>query len=615
MLRVHPKRGWLRLAFLLLAGGSAAHAASPSPSILRVEEIRPGMKGYGLTVFRGTEPERFPIEVVDVLHGFRPNQELILVKTPHPLLDRAHAVAGMSGSPIYIDGKLVGAYAYGFAFSAEPVVGVTPAAIMLEELARPVRSVPPALTVAGRGGKDAARLAVHPIPLQFGSDGSLPDALAGLRAFEAETPRGRTLVPVATPLMLGGFGDEATTLLESIFGKHGYLPLQAGGAGPRASAASGSQRFVDGGALSVTLVRGDMSISAVGTVTHVGPNGRLIAFGHPMMNQGEVFFPTALARVLHVFVSQQRSFKIAEPLAPRGTLVHDRQSAIVVDENRVAETIPMRVRLHGVPAAKTEWNVELVSHRLLSAPLAFAALTNVLDASVSDRIPVRVRARTVLHLDGRAPIELVDEGTLDQGPGATAPFKSLRLFALLEAAFASPFGPEVPKRIEVDLHFTFGERARTIVGLSTPRTHVEAGSTIPVLVRLASYDQPDVVERVMVKIPSHLAGQKTTLVAAPAPALPRAFPRPRRFDDLVRYVSEARPSTSLGLSLTLPSRGLRFDSHVVDHLPASALAALQSSSSTDASTPFDSLAEIIVPVDAVLDGKAELELFVTERRR
>jgi hypothetical protein len=600
----------------MLAMASAASAATPEPTILRVEDIRPGMKGYGLSVFQGTEPERFPVEVVDVLHGFRPNQELILVRTPHALLDRARTVAGMSGSPIYIDGKFVGAYAYGFTFPADPVVGVTPAAPMLEEMKRPVTSRPPALTVEPRVPPRPVRKA-QAIPLQFGEDGALPDALAALRAFESSSamPRGDgRLVPVATPLMLGGFTDGATELVESIFEKHGYVPLQAGGGSGARAGAPG--RFVDGGAISVTLIRGDMSISAVGTVTHVGPKGRVIAFGHPMMNQGEVFFPTALAHVLHVFVSLQRSFKIAEPTRPLGTLVHDRQSAIVIDMNEAATTVPMRIGIAGIPGApKTDWNVELVSHRFLTAPLAFAALSNAIQATASDRIPVRVRARTVLHLEGREPIELVDETALSQGAGMTAPLRSLRTFALLEAAYANPFGPERPTRIEVDLAFTLGERPQRIVGLSTPRTQVEPGSTIPVDVRVARYDGTDRTHRVMVKIPAHLAGKKTTLVASPAGDVPRAFARPRRFEDLVRYVDEARPPTSVGLSLTLPSRGLRFDGHVVERLPASALAALQSVSSTDASAPFESHAETFMPVDAVLEGKAELELLVSESRR
>src|SRR5690606_27838341 len=100
------------------------------------------------------------------------------------------------------------------------------------------------------------------------------------------------------------------------------------------------------------------------------------------------------------------------------------------------------------------------------------------------------RARTVLRLEGRAPIELVDEAALSQGSGMTAPLRSLRVFALLEAAFANPFGPERPVGVEIDLEFVLGEHPHRIVGLSAPRTHVEAGALVPVTVRIARYDAP-----------------------------------------------------------------------------------------------------------------------------
>ena len=118
---------WVALAF-----------ASPGQSMLAIDAVKPGMKGYGLTVFYGMTPERFDVEVIDVLHDFKPDQDLILIRTPHPILNGAKTVAGMSGSPIYLDGKLVGAYAYGWQFGRDPVAGVTPIASMLADLWRPL---------------------------------------------------------------------------------------------------------------------------------------------------------------------------------------------------------------------------------------------------------------------------------------------------------------------------------------------------------------------------------------------------------------------------------------------------------------------------------------------
>jgi hypothetical protein len=127
-----------------------AGAATSRPDTMPVSQIHRGMKGYGLTVFEGTRPERFDVEVIDVLKNFRPRQDLILVKTKHPRLEVAKVVAGMSGSPIYLDNKMIGAYAYGWSFGSEPVAGVTPIDNMIEDLQRPLpdkysvgRSSPP----------------------------------------------------------------------------------------------------------------------------------------------------------------------------------------------------------------------------------------------------------------------------------------------------------------------------------------------------------------------------------------------------------------------------------------------------------------------------------------
>src|SRR6185503_15272311 len=120
--------------------GEIAQAGSVTarPDTLSVDQIKPGMKGYGLTVFEGTKPERFGVEVIDVIKNFRPRQDAILIKTVHPRLDVVNVVRGMSGSPIFIDGKMIGAYAYGWSFGKEPVAGVTPIHNMLEDLARPL---------------------------------------------------------------------------------------------------------------------------------------------------------------------------------------------------------------------------------------------------------------------------------------------------------------------------------------------------------------------------------------------------------------------------------------------------------------------------------------------
>jgi len=232
-----------------------AGAATSRPDTMPVSQIHRGMKGYGLTVFEGTRPERFDVEVIDVLKNFRPRQDLILVKTKHPRLEVAKVVAGMSGSPIYLDNKMIGAYAYGWSFGSEPVAGVTPIDNMIDDLQRPLPDkifgwpLKPAAAPTGDAGKramnDASRFRGERYDLQQHAA-----ALA-----QRHAPAGTvTATPVATPLLVGGMSNGAISLARDLLSPLGIEPLQAGGGGAQDPAAP--KRYEDGGAVGVQLIRG-----------------------------------------------------------------------------------------------------------------------------------------------------------------------------------------------------------------------------------------------------------------------------------------------------------------------------------------------------------------------
>src|SRR5687768_5295164 len=198
------------------------------------------MKGYGLTVFKGTEPERFDVEVVGVLKNFRPSQELILIKTPHPRLNVTKNVRGMSGSPIYLDGRLAGAYAYSWAaFQVEPVAGVTPIAPMLTEMRRPI---PKGFWPLEGGaplpaGKQEKRAENDVLPTKgttsFDGAPGTYDLETHAQQMASRMTNGidptKNLVPASTPLMLAGMSDRSMALVRKLFGPLGLEPVQAGG--------------------------------------------------------------------------------------------------------------------------------------------------------------------------------------------------------------------------------------------------------------------------------------------------------------------------------------------------------------------------------------------------
>lgn len=596
--------------------------AQRGPSTIPIEDIRPGMRGYGLSVFRGTQPERFDVEVIDVLHNFRPDQDLILAKTPHPLLNHTLAVGGMSGSPIYFDGRLAGAYAYGWQFARDPVVGITPIANMLADMRQPVRpdSFPGARPL-GAVRPTKRRAAVdRRSPRLAGSRPYIgegePNALAALEAHHARTRRSNPpgLHVAATPVMLGGFTDEVAELMGEQLEPFGLLALQGGGTGQ--GNANGPARFEDGGAIGVQLIRGDISATAIGTVTHVGRAGsRVIAFGHPMMNAGEIGLPTSTARVLHVFASTARSFKIAEAISPYGTLIHDRQASIVIDTNLQPATIPVTIRLHGVEAPRTEWNVHVASHRALSPMLIFSALANAVKTSAPDETDVMFTARYAAEIEGHGRVALEDRGYMGSGPTDLRALSSLRLFSLFEAAYGNPFVESRITRVELDLEMRFARDVLQIEDVSVATQEVDPGSDVDVRILLRRYARPDVVRTVTVHVPENAAGSTVRVDIQPGNRARDEQPTPRNLADLVESIEDHYPATSIVTALKMPSRGLRFRGHVVRSLPRSALNALRVSSSAGPDQPFITYLRRTVDMGEVVAGSAHIDLNVRETPR
>ena len=606
------------ISFASFAGGAIGQSG---PGFIHVDEIRPGMKGYGLSVLRGTAPERFDVEVIDVLHNFRPDQDLIIIKTPHPLLDKARGVAGMSGSPIYLDGRLAGAYAYGWTYGIDPVVGVTPIANMLAELKRPVRldmfpgarplsSSPRARSTANRPARE--RFASLP---PFRGDHEV-NALSTLHAFKKRRTKARAplgLHRATTPIMLGGFHDSVARMLADELEPLGLLAVQSSAGG---ASKAGPAKFEAGGAVAVQLARGDIAINGVGTVTYVDKSGRTLAFGHPMLEAGATGLPTATARVIHVLASQARSFKISEAGRSLGALVQDRQPAIVIDPDIEPARIPVRVKINGAEGApKTEWHVEVASHRIMTPTLVFSVIANAVKSTASDATDVIFRARSKVGIEGHGLVLLNEQGFSPMGAASSAVFGQLRMFGLMEAAFANAYETSRVTSIDLELDLDMSREIFQIADASVAFDEVDPGEDVTVYVRLRRVDQPDTLRAVKVHIPEAAAGQTVRVAVAAGNQVAVEQPRAASLGDLIAQAHRRFPATSLVVALQMPTRGLRFEGHVVDSLPASALNSLQLVSNTGDSRPFVTQSRTAVNLQQVVVGGANLALRVRKVAR
>jgi hypothetical protein len=368
---------------------------------------------------------------------------------------------------------------------------------------------------------------------------------------------------------------------------------------------------VDGGSIGVQLVRGDISVMAVGTVTHV-VGQRLVAFGHPMLGAGQVALPTCKARVVHVLSSSMRSFKLAEPSSPLGVLIQDRQSAIVIDQQLQADMLPLRVRVHGLKGApRTEWNMEVATHKLLTPGLVMTALNNALETSASDRTDTVLEVDGRVTLAGRAPERTSDVLITPGGPSDGQALSRLHVFAVLGTAYGNPFEDARVTGIEIDVHVRFERDVITVVDAQLPSDTVDPGSTVQLAITLRRYGEGEQVQLVPIRIPQSAAGETLELAIEPGDEVDVVErPKPNSLDDILRGLRTPFPGTSLVISTKLPASGVKLRGQLVRSLPGSALDTLQPVNEADRGAVFPSFERKELPLGHAVTGSSKVKINV-----
>src|SRR5260221_7597668 len=323
-------------------------AAAP---LYPIDEIKPGMVATGFTVWQGSKVEEFKVHILGVLRNFiGPRRDLILARLEGGPLAETGVIAGMSGSPVYIDGRLAGAVSYSLgAFSKEPLAGITPISEMIDaatlETPRAPVGVKARLEVPITKDSVAAAMRasfswVRPFAERPGDVEFLAPASAGLNGQVATMLR-----PISTPLIMGGFGSDVADLLSGAFRDSGFMPMAgAAAAGGADATADSASPLKPGDAVGVNLVSGDFEMGATGTVTEVVGN-KVYAFGHPFYNLGPIQFPMTRAYVHALLPSLTASMKIATTGALIGTVSQDRATTIAGTLGSGPAMIPVKMTL------------------------------------------------------------------------------------------------------------------------------------------------------------------------------------------------------------------------------------------------------------------------------
>lgn len=601
----------------LLVGVGAAHAVADPPDILAASEVKPGMKGYGLTVFSGTAPERFDVEILSTIKNVFPNQDLFLIKTPnHPRLESAHLVAGMSGSPIFVNGKMIGAYSYGPSFAKEPIALVTPIKYMLEDLARPIPKV-----LAPRGGSPLATFegpsvdkhersarAFRGAPEAY--DLTQHAAQLAARLSSSAPPRDMGIGKATTPVLMGGLSNVGMQIAQKFLAPMGLEPLQAGGGGTPA-AADASAKYVDGGAISVQLVRGDVSAAALGTVTKV-VGDKLVAFGHPMMQGGLESLPTAVARVHWIMALTSRSYKLGEPVRPLGALVNDRQASIVIDSNAVAPTFPLHLKVDGaIGSPKTEWNMEVTADQFIAPIYTAIAVGSAAESTAAERNDSTFRSTSKIKIAKYGTITLVDFGAGSGSPIGVDDFIRSRLVRSLGALFNNPWESVQIEGIDTVVRVTNEREVFGLRGAKALDTEIDAGKPARIRIELQRFKGPIETRIIEVPVPSEMAGHDVDIELAPGYEIERPLAAPESVAQLIANLpNQTYDPESIVASFKLHENGAAHRGQVASRLPAGAIDTLRSTNNSDTPETFVALSSTAIPLGRFLSGRDSVRIKV-----
>jgi hypothetical protein len=536
------------------------------PAVMPLDQIETGMRGTCLTIFEGELIEPFDFEVKGVMRGFLgPKRHVVLIRLRGEKPEYTGVVAGMSGSPCSINGKLVGALAYAFAnFAKEPIAGITPFGDMLEVQNQPPAERPWRL--------DRSALAQND---KTGSKGTTDAAWEMLRQGSAPPLRQSDgLVPIATPLMMAGLLPAVREHFAPWLQSEGFVPV-AGGIGSKG--VPGKKSLEPGGAVAALLVRGDVEVAATGTVTSVdGKN--VLAFGHPFLGAGLVSVPMARASILNTMVSELRSFKMAQVHETVGEVTQDRLTAI----GGVLGPSPAMVPVHGTIEAagsKRDFSFELARDQTLSPRFGAIALSNALLGGVAETGRGTLRLDATIKIRGMDDLHMRSVYAAQQDP-------NLLMYAAIDVArtfgtmWDTPFGPPPDLALEVNAKLEADPVIEWIEAVHVDRAMARPGDTIEVGVRLRRDDGPQRVERFGIKVPTSWAGQEVDLIAVGGDLAQRVAeslagdPRPVTLAQVRRWLENRRENGYLYLMAARSGAGMRAEVDSFDFLPPSMVALL-----------------------------------------
>jgi hypothetical protein len=598
------------------AGAELEPPKAGKVQILKSSELKPGMKATAWTVFEGNKPEAVPVEIVGLWkNAWGPKQDIILAKMGGKAL-RTGVAGGMSGSPVYVDGKLIGAVALRISvFSPDAICGITPIELMLEindyDESRPADAKAPDKLQARNGIEVPGQLLSQAVAA--GASPNLP----------RQTP---LMVPIETPLVFSGFNDNVLKEFGPMFNQMGITAVQGGAAAALRDpkpAKDWQNALQPGESIAGVLVSGDMSVTGLGTTTY-NDGKRVLGFGHPLFNLGPVSMPMSKGEILMVLSSQFQPNKFGNATEIVGALRQDRHSGIMGDLGAAAEMIPVSVKVRSYTDGNAvlkekDLKFNVFVHQKWTPYLMMVTLFNSVSGMNDFAEEATYRLTGEIELDGQPNVSMSTMLAPSELPVPT----SMLLAGYWGDKFNRLFGNAVKlprlKRVNATIDLLPERRIATLEQAWLPTNEVQAGTEVPVKVFLRPFRGERIEREVKVKIPAGMPKGEHRILLSDAETLNRmqsVAGMANRFIDLPETVSllnQERSNNRLYVSLVQSRPTFYEDDKTLPSLPASVLNVMQASRAASrplVSSGDSTYEQTSVPFEFVVNGSQSLKITV-----
>jgi hypothetical protein len=552
---------WLSFSLSASAQTSSAQTAQ-NPQIIAVSQIHAGMRGVAYTVFEGVKPEAMEVEVLGVLRNVNgPKGDIILVRLHGQKVEYTGVVAGMSGSPVYLDGKLAGALAFRIGeFSKEPIAGVTPIADMLEISA---------LDRSPAEETSAIKPSINPVAGKTASPGE-NSVLPGSAQDSEGKDFANYLKPIETPLVFNGFSEQAIHLFAGQFASAGIVPVMGAGS---VSNDKQPEPLEAGSAVSAVLVRGDMAIEATCSVTYVDAQ-RLLACGHPLLQFGSVDLPMNKAEVLATLASPLNAFKIVNTTEPVGTFVQDRHTGIMGVFDRQPEMIPVTLSIHSSTGVK-QFHYEVLNNPKLTPVALMVTVFNALHGVNEFGEEITYRLAGSIGVKGFPEVTMRNMFAPAENGQPAAMQAALSLGERFGRIYDNPYNAPAIAGVKLDFDLVRERRWARLESARTDVTEARPGDNITLETVLAPYRGERIVRQIPVKIPTSASKGTLRILVSDGETLDRighanpAFGRKLDLASTIALLNKEHSNNRLYVSLLEADPEARVGDKVMPTLPIS----------------------------------------------